>query len=83
MKFSLIFSLLISSVFAQDLKPFLNKYCSDCHDSDLEEASFNIEKLDYSLKSSLSQKPWAYVYDMVSSGEMPPKKKKKQLTKKS
>lgn len=60
------------------LQPFLNRYCSDCHDEDLKKGSFSIEDLAYGELSQTAQEPWTYIYDMVSSEDMPPKKKKRQ-----
>ncbi|MCM8530084.1 MAG: DUF1595 domain-containing protein, partial [Lentisphaeraceae bacterium] len=80
MKILLSLFVLIISTHAGDLKlqPFLDRYCSDCHDEDFKKGNFSIEDLAYGELSQISQEPWTYVYDMVASKDMPPKKKKRQ-----
>lgn len=62
----------------KNLNSFIQKYCSDCHDSEMAEGGLDFEKLKYSLTDEGNFAKWESVYDRVLSGEMPPKKKKKR-----
>ncbi len=50
--------------------PFLEKHCVDCHDADTKKGNLDLR----SLKPEEFAR-WVKVYDRVSLGEMPPKKK--------
>ncbi len=50
--------------------PFLEKHCVDCHDADLKKGNLDLR----SLKPEDFAR-WVKVYDRVSLGEMPPRKK--------
>ena len=70
-------------LFAQESLPkaqwsFVSKYCTDCHDEDMNEGNLNLdfEKVDWN--SDEKRKHWGDVYTMLERGKMPPKKKKKQ-----
>lgn len=58
-----------------DLNRFLTKYCTDCHDSDTKKADLDVTtfKLDLDNRQNFSR--WVLLYDKVTAGEMPPKKK--------
>lgn len=62
----------------KNLDTFIQKYCSDCHDSETAEGGLNFEKLKYSLTDESNFARWESIYDRVLSGEMPPQKKKKR-----
>ena len=56
-----------------DTKPFLDRYCVECHNADLKEG-----KLDLTAASTLGLTPetidrWASIHDRVRRMEMPPK----------
>jgi len=54
------------------VRPFLRKYCGDCHGSDSEEAGVNIDTLT-SVDQFLSDHgTWERVYRMLNAGAMPP-----------
>lgn len=61
--------------FGEDIRPTLERYCFDCHDS-------ATAKGDVDLEAALSQKPlvrnrllWENVAERVKQGDMPPEKK--------
>lgn len=60
------------------IKSFINKYCSDCHDEDLQKGGVDLTALEADFTSVNEEVLWTKVIDQVSSGSMPPKKKKKQ-----
>lgn len=63
---------------SKHLKEFVGKYCTDCHDEDIQKGGINLAELDSEIVSNIDETIWTKVYDQVSSGKMPPKKKKKQ-----
>lgn len=77
---SILFSLTVAGQ-SISLPKFVDKYCSDCHADGMDKGGFDFDKLKYDLKDPASYAKWEQVYDRVLSGEMPPKKKKKQPTK--
>ena len=60
------------------IKSFINKYCSDCHDEDIQKGGIDLTALEADFTSVNEEVLWTKVIDQVSSGSMPPKKKKKQ-----
>ena len=62
------------------IKEFTGKYCSDCHDEDLEKGGLDLSKFDLLMDTLEEEKMWSLAYDRIAYGEMPPKKKKKQPT---
>ena len=76
----LVFLFILLPVNAQNLSlpKFIDKYCSDCHADGVDKGGLDFDKLKYNLKDPASFAVWERVYDRVLSGEMPPKKKKKQ-----
>ena len=46
------------SDFARPLKPFLERYCFDCHDSDGAKGGLNIEKLEANLSDPGTMARW-------------------------
>ena len=75
----LVFSTSLSAQNGQ-LGQFISKFCTDCHDNEIQEGGLNFEKLKYDLKDEASYAKWEQIFDRVVTGEMPPKKKKKQPT---
>ena len=66
-----------SEHYNQNISPFLEQYCLDCHDDETSKGDLDISSLDYNLDDSHLLKKWEYIYARVKSGEMPPKKKKR------
>lgn len=58
-------------------KEFLEKHCYDCHDEDVQKGDLDLTKLKFDLTDFQSYQKWVKVYDAVSMGDMPPKKKKR------
>jgi len=64
--------------FTRDVQPFLQKYCLDCHDSDVKKAELDLSP--YQSLESVVNDPghWELVLERVQNGDMPPKKSKTQ-----
>lgn len=58
-----------------DFKPFLQKYCLECHDSATQKGGLDLETLAYTPADRQNLDKWVTIHDRVRSGEMPPKKK--------
>ena len=70
------FSTASAQDFQKDVQPFLNKYCTDCHDAELEKGHLNLEAFKDDSRFFRDQRIWREVVNQVVSGEMPPVKKK-------
>jgi hypothetical protein len=57
------------------IHPFLEKNCFECHDTDTKKAGLDLSELKFDLSQPTNFSKWVTVYDRVSNGEMPPKKK--------
>ena len=66
--------------FQKDVVPFLEKYCYDCHDAELEKGHLNLEAFKDDSRFFRDQRVWREVVNQVTSGEMPPAKKKTRPT---
>ncbi|GBL23670.1 hypothetical protein EMGBS6_04550 [Opitutia bacterium] len=66
--------------FQKDIVPFLNKYCYECHDAELEKGHLNLEGFKDDTRFFRDQRVWREVVNQVTSGEMPPAKKKVRPT---
>jgi hypothetical protein len=62
--------------FQKDIVPFLDKYCYECHDAELEKGHLNLEAFKDDSRFFRDQRVWREVVNQVVSGEMPPPKKK-------
>lgn len=62
--------------FSKIITPFMEKYCVDCHDADMQEGDIAL----HNLKSFTAENVtlWKQIWEQVSLKEMPPRKKKKQ-----
>ncbi len=69
---------------AANVRPFLDKYCSDCHDAESKKGNLDLKALPLELENAKNFSAWVTIHDKVASGDMPPKKKaqpdKKELT---
>ena len=70
------FSPVSAQDFQKDVQPFLNKYCTDCHDAELEKGHLNLEAFKDDSRFFRDQRIWREVVNQVVSGEMPPVKQK-------
>ena len=58
--------------FTDEVRPFLQRFCIDCHGADVQEADFRIDKV-VGLGTATSEiERWENVFEMVSIGDMPP-----------
>lgn len=62
--------------FKGKVKPFLDKYCMDCHDADTEKGDISLENLN--AVTADNAELWKQIWESVALEEMPPRKKKKQ-----
>jgi hypothetical protein len=62
--------------FQKDVVPFLDKYCYECHDAELAKGHLNLEAFKDDSRFFRDQRVWREVVNQVTSGEMPPAKKK-------
>ena len=62
--------------FKNKVKPFLEKYCFDCHDEDTEKGDIVLDNLTEITVDNAEL--WKQVWESVALEEMPPRKKKKQ-----
>jgi hypothetical protein len=62
--------------FQKDIKPFLDKYCYECHDAELAKGHLNLEAFKDDSRFFRDQRVWREVVSQVTSGEMPPVKQK-------
>ncbi|MCM8542124.1 MAG: DUF1588 domain-containing protein [Lentisphaeraceae bacterium] len=83
MKLIVLLLMIPFALSAQDSLPkvqwdFVSKYCTDCHDEDMNEGDLNLDFEKVNWTSAKVRKHWGDVYTMLERGKMPPKKKKKQ-----
>lgn len=68
-----------AATFERDVKPFLMKYCADCHNADKQTSGVRVDHLDAKLEER-HLKLWGHVLKLTKSGEMPPSDAKPQPT---
>lgn len=56
---------------------FMDQYCADCHDADSKKGGLDLTALPWDLEKRENFDEWVKVVDLVSKGEMPPKKKER------
>ena len=57
-----------------ELKPFINKYCTDCHNAEKQKGNLRLDNVDYTLKKHSSVENWSNILDALNLSEMPPRK---------
>ena len=62
-------------VVAQDIEPFLDRHCFECHAPDSRKGNLDLTELPSDFASPGTFARWVKVHDRIESGEMPPKKK--------
>ena len=70
--------ILASTVSAAPLPPvtpFLERYCTECHDGDVKKGGLDLTALSFKPEDLQNFDRWVKLYDRVSKGEMPPAKK--------
>lgn len=73
-----LLALFISCSAAAAMAPnatFLDDHCVDCHDAEAKKGGLDLTSLAWDLEKPESFEKWVKVFDLVSKGEMPPKKK--------
>ena len=60
------------------IKQFVGKYCYNCHDEDVQKGSVRLDDLSGFIKNNGTAQVWQDVLDVLNTGDMPPKKAKKQ-----
>ncbi|MFO0808773.1 MAG: DUF1592 domain-containing protein [Gemmataceae bacterium] len=55
---------------ADDLRPFLDKHCTACHDADTKKGNLDLTALPFDAATFAK---WVTVHDRAAAGEMPPK----------
>lgn len=58
-----------------DPTSFFQKYCFECHDADTQKGNLDLTALKPNFTDRELFARWATVYDRITAGEMPPKKK--------
>lgn len=66
----------LSKDLTRQLKPFMEKYCFDCHNADKEKGGIRLDNINYSFSDSTSVHMWQDVLDVLNVGEMPPEDEK-------
>ena len=58
--------------FASNIKPFMNQYCSDCHNNKKQKGKLNLEPVHRFEANLESIDLWQEMYNQLEEGEMPP-----------
>lgn len=67
-----------------EIETFLETNCFECHDEDVTKGGLNLYELDPKSISGLGPVDrWTHIFDRVKNGEMPPEKKRGNLSAKS
>jgi mono/diheme cytochrome c family protein len=64
-------------VFERTVAPFLETHCVGCHDEALQEGDFRVDTLGPGFEDREDAARWEKVFDRVSRGEMPLKRKRR------
>lgn len=57
------------------IRPFLEQHCLECHDDTEQKGGLRLDNLPAEFSDPDVQRTWIDVFDKLSAGEMPPKKK--------
>ena len=66
--------------FDQHVRPFLAKYCVECHGPDKQKADLRVDKLDPDMVSGSDADMWQEALDLINVSEMPPDDARRQPT---
>ena len=61
------------------LRGFFDQHCLECHDSQVKKGGLDLSELNWTPESRENFDLWVKVHDRVQKGEMPPKKKAKNI----
>lgn len=67
--------ILASAATPPTLTTFLDKHCTECHDSEVKKGGLDLTALKFDLADPMLFEKWVKVHHSVEDGEMPPKKK--------
>lgn len=62
----------VDPFFTQHIKPFMNKYCSDCHNNKKQKGKVNLEAINGFHANLESVDLWQEMYYQLEEGDMPP-----------
>ena len=57
-----------------DVRPFLEHYCFQCHDTDTQKAGLALDAVPLDLSTAPAARQWEAVFDKLDARKMPPKK---------
>jgi hypothetical protein len=60
------------------LRPFLDAYCSACHNEETKKGGLDLDSLSADVGGQAAFEKWVKVHDRISSGDMPPRDRKKR-----
>ena len=63
------------SSYAAGTRPFLARYCFECHDTETKKGGLDLVTFPFDPTNHQNFARWVRIYDRAASGEMPPKKK--------
>ena len=66
--------------FAQEVRPFLNTYCLECHDRETHKGDLDLSSFDSAAAVARDLPHWDSVLDRLRNADMPPAKSKQQPT---
>ncbi|MCM8530686.1 MAG: DUF1592 domain-containing protein [Lentisphaeraceae bacterium] len=78
--FLLTFGVHAEDFFAENVKPFLNSYCSDCHSDKKQKGKLNLDPIDGFRANLNSIELWQEIHDLLEEGDMPPEDEKQPTT---
>ncbi len=62
----------VPAPFGKRVKPFLEKYCFDCHGEDIQEGGVRLDQFGNTPDILSDHKLWEKIYQQISVGSMPP-----------
>lgn len=62
----------MSTDFSNELLPFFERHCYECHDANLKKGGLDLDALGTDLADEATLAAWVRLYDRVATGEMPP-----------
>lgn len=60
------------------IRPFIKKYCVNCHGSGQQKADLRLDRINYDMVRGSDTDTWQEVLDRINLSEMPPEDEKKQ-----
>ncbi|EDM29316.1 hypothetical protein LNTAR_23039 [Lentisphaera araneosa HTCC2155] len=73
--------LLAQKEMIMQIKPFMEKYCLDCHNEEKQKGEIRLDNIDFNMVQHDSVYMWSDILDVLNVGEMPPKKADQPHTK--